>query len=488
MPPSGTRRAPVWRMWTAVLLLLTAACTDDPSPSLPGKTPVGLPAAPAGPDTRPALATVDVDTDDKARLELVGLNRYGPAHVLVQIRITNLDDDRHNPMHQINDHVGDRPDFKHATGIALVDTAARRVLSPLRTVGGCVCSTDEDGYKSYLDPGGHKTFFAVVPAPSGGARTTTVLHQMGTPFLNVPISDEPPTAPPGQAVPPPVGEERNYPIEAHSEDPETEVRDDGREVEVSISADVLFAVDSADLTSAADRLLRETASRIGGGAVKVEGHADSTGTDEINDPLSLRRAEAVAERLRALVPAATFEAEGLGSREPLYPNDEKEGRRRNRRVTVTFTRTPAAPSPAPVATTGTSRADGFTVAPDPLQPIGGGLGVLTYTVTNTNPKETWRHEMSHDEGWQRIRFNAAINVKLADGDRGIRPARYTVRDSSSRANLCLCSSTSGVWIGANNFDPNETKHFWALLQLPSATGTTAEIADLPAVPVSVQGP
>ncbi|MEO3782436.1 OmpA family protein [Actinocorallia sp. B10E7] len=487
MFPRLTRRGS-WRACTAVLLLLTAACTDGTSPSpspSPEKTASGLPAPPAGPDTRPALATVDVDTNDRSRLELVGLNRYGPEHVLVQIRITNTHDDHLNPMHQINDHVSDRPDFQHATGIALVDAEARQVLAPLRTPGGCVCSTDEDDYKSYLDPGEHKTFFAVVPAPSGGARTTTVLHQMGAPFLNVPISDEPPTAPPGQAVPPPVGEKVVYPIEAHSEDPDTEVRDNGREVEVSISSDVLFAVDSSALAPAAGRLLEKTAARIGGGTVRVEGHADSTGTDEINDPLSQRRAEAVAERLRALVPGAVFEPKGFGSRRPLYSNDEEEGRRRNRRVTITFTRTEATQTPAPATSSTSSQADGFTVAPDALRPIGGGLGVLTYTVTNTNPEETWRHEMSHDEGWQRIRFNAAINVELADGDHRIRPARYTVRDSSSRANLCLCSSTSGVWIGANNFDPKETKHFWALLQLPSAPTTTAEIGDLPAVPVSV---
>ncbi|GAA0964163.1 hypothetical protein [Actinocorallia libanotica] len=60
-----------------------------------------------------------------------------------------------------------------------------------------------------------------------------------------------------------------------------------------------------------------------------------------------------------------------------------------------------------------------------------------------------------------------------------------VQGSSSRAALCLCSAASGVWIGANEFEANETKHFWALVQLPSAPATTAEIADLPPVPVSV---
>jgi len=471
-----------------LLLLLTAACTDGSSPK-PEEAATGLPAGPAGPDTRPAIATVEVDTVEKARLELVGLNRYGPAHVLVQIRITNLHHKRKNPMHQINDHIsaGERPDFDHATGIALVDTAARQVLSPLRTPDGCVCST-EGSEKSYLDPGAHKTFFAVVPAPSGGARTTTVLHQMGMPFVNVPISDEPPTAPPGQAVPPPVGEEANFPIEAFSEDPETEVRDDGREVQVNISADVLFAVDSAELTPAADRLLKKTAAQIGGGTVKVEGHADSTGTDEINDPLSQRRAEAVAERLRALVPGATFEAQGFGSRRPLHSDDDEEGRRRNRRVTITFTRDQAAPAPTAPTSARAAHADGFIASPDPLIPIGGGLGVLGYTVTNTNPEETWLHEMSRDRGWQRIRYNAAINVKLADGERHVSPARYIVLDQKSRAALCLCSSTSGVWNGANKFAPDETKHFWALFQLPSAPSVTVEIAGLPAVPVSTAAP
>lgn len=115
-------------------------------------------------------------------------------------------------------------------------------------------------------------------------------------------------------------------------------------VEVTLSADVLFAFDSADLqptaepglTEARDLLTRAT------GAVTIVGHTDDVGTDEYNDDLSLRRAESVRQALSAALAAAGVEAvvDGRGEREPVAPNanedgsDNPEGRQRNRRVTV----------------------------------------------------------------------------------------------------------------------------------------------------------
>jgi outer membrane protein OmpA-like peptidoglycan-associated protein len=63
------------------------------------------------------------------------------------------------------------------------------------------------------------------------------------------------------------------------------------------------------------------------------GHTDSTGSDAINNPLSVNRAAGVRDYLTARgVSAAVVGVEGRGSREPLASNDTAEGRARNRRV------------------------------------------------------------------------------------------------------------------------------------------------------------
>ena len=68
--------------------------------------------------------------------------------------------------------------------------------------------------------------------------------------------------------------------------------------------------------------------------VLIEGHTDSTGSKEMNDELSKRRAEAVREYLVAngTLPKDRIFAEGFGSRKPLAPNETEEGRAINRRI------------------------------------------------------------------------------------------------------------------------------------------------------------
>lgn len=73
------------------------------------------------------------------------------------------------------------------------------------------------------------------------------------------------------------------------------------QVDESLAADVLFAVDSAMLTSAAQATLAEVADRVkerAKGAVTVIGHTDSTGTPAYNAQLSLARAQAVQAALQ----------------------------------------------------------------------------------------------------------------------------------------------------------------------------------------------
>jgi outer membrane protein OmpA-like peptidoglycan-associated protein len=121
-------------------------------------------------------------------------------------------------------------------------------------------------------------------------------------------------------------------------------KDEGGDVEVTLSADVLFPFNSARLSSRARGRIAQAADEIrrqGPAAISVEGHTDSKGSDSFNDRLSRRRAAAVARVLRAqLVDVPRIAVDGKGESEPVVPNtkpdgsDSPRGRARNRRVEI----------------------------------------------------------------------------------------------------------------------------------------------------------
>ena len=77
--------------------------------------------------------------------------------------------------------------------------------------------------------------------------------------------------------------------------------------------------------------------------VRIVGHTDSTGSDAINNPLSLDRAHSVRDYLAGRGVAPTrVETEGHGSREPVADNGSEAGRAQNRRVEILL-REPAPP-------------------------------------------------------------------------------------------------------------------------------------------------
>jgi OmpA-OmpF porin, OOP family len=113
---------------------------------------------------------------------------------------------------------------------------------------------------------------------------------------------------------------------------------------VSISSDVLFEFDSAELTPPAAAVIASLAPRIAAARtpVLVTGHTDGIGTADYNQALSERRAAAVAGALRAeLGSAPAITAEGRGSTEPVAPEtingaDDPRGRAQNRRVQISL--------------------------------------------------------------------------------------------------------------------------------------------------------
>lgn len=69
--------------------------------------------------------------------------------------------------------------------------------------------------------------------------------------------------------------------------------------------------------------------------IDVYGHTDSTGSDAINNPLSLNRAQAVASYLESRgVKSARIGTQGFGSTQPVAGNDTEAGRAANRRVEI----------------------------------------------------------------------------------------------------------------------------------------------------------
>lgn len=69
--------------------------------------------------------------------------------------------------------------------------------------------------------------------------------------------------------------------------------------------------------------------------VTIIGHTDSTGSDAINNPLSLDRANSTRNYLVARGVASNRVAtDGVGSRQPVADNNTAAGRDKNRRVEI----------------------------------------------------------------------------------------------------------------------------------------------------------
>ena len=110
-------------------------------------------------------------------------------------------------------------------------------------------------------------------------------------------------------------------------------------VKVTFDSGVLFATNKYDLNNAVKADLAQFANVLkeyNDADIAIMGHTDSTGNDAINDPLSLNRANSVANYLKSLGVASTQikSVEGYGSKVPVADNATAEGRQKNRRVEV----------------------------------------------------------------------------------------------------------------------------------------------------------
>ncbi|CAO5187276.1 OmpA-OmpF porin, OOP family [Frankia sp. AiPs1] len=106
---------------------------------------------------------------------------------------------------------------------------------------------------------------------------------------------------------------------------------------------ITFPVSAATLSPAARAGLDRVADTLRGNdlTVIVGGYTDATGSSTVNQALSLRRAEAVADYLVTRgVPRARLRAAGFGTEAPVGDNGTGTGRAANRRVQIMVSLTP----------------------------------------------------------------------------------------------------------------------------------------------------
>lgn len=109
-------------------------------------------------------------------------------------------------------------------------------------------------------------------------------------------------------------------------------------LKLEIPSDISFETGRADIQPNFRPVLDRFAATLADNpytVVTIIGHTDNTGSDAINDPLSVSRAAHTRDYLVARgIVANRFIVEGRGSHEPIVANDSAANRARNRRVEI----------------------------------------------------------------------------------------------------------------------------------------------------------
>lgn len=304
----------------------------------------------------PVSTTVSANDDEELEVEVRALERIGDGVLRLTVGIGNNSTDNIRNLHSMQDR--DHADGV-LSGVRLLDTEAHKDHLAFTTSDHetCYCGGLDDG----IDAGAMEEAWVTFPEPTEGAETMTVLTPVSPPFHGIPVTDGEDHDHPDLADPLTLDlVERTEELAGGSGDDDDDAdegadngADDGGtsgglernetddEISYDISSDVLFATDSANLNDDAEETLEAVADDIddaGIETVRIDGHTDNTGNDEVNDPLSEDRAAAVEDLLTELVDGGgvDYEAEGHGSADPVADNDSEDGREQNRRVTITL--------------------------------------------------------------------------------------------------------------------------------------------------------
>ena len=119
------------------------------------------------------------------------------------------------------------------------------------------------------------------------------------------------------------------------------VSNNGSNLVVVLSQDLLFATNSTAVSAVSQNELRIVAAslnRYPDTTVNVIGHTDSDGSAEFNQDLSQRRAQAVSSvLLNGGVSATRIRSLGAGESQPIASNLTAAGKQQNRRVEIIIT-------------------------------------------------------------------------------------------------------------------------------------------------------
>ena len=115
---------------------------------------------------------------------------------------------------------------------------------------------------------------------------------------------------------------------------------DGANLVIHLPEAITFATNSATLKSQATPVLNRIAqvlNKYTSSRINIIGYTDSTGTDAINNRLSLQRAQSVSTVFENNgIGKFRLNPVGAGSKNPIATNDTATGRAQNRRVEITI--------------------------------------------------------------------------------------------------------------------------------------------------------
>jgi outer membrane protein OmpA-like peptidoglycan-associated protein len=331
------------------------------------------PAYPEGPLVREG--TIGFATFD-ARISVRHVERWDDRSVLrFTVSALSEDDDRVVTLAPFGSGALDRDH----TGFKLVDPVNQRFYDPVRDAAG-EATIGSEIVQAWVVGAEYDYEVHFPPLPEDVDRVTLITYGTTGEFTGVPVVDgEPPADPPSGSVDADdiaPGDTVEVPLRAGemTDEPEDYARDlyavtettsevrtsTPEEENIALHADVLFDFDEATLTPEAEEVLAGVVEETRENAdpsqppITIVGHTDGRGSDDYNQDLSERRAQAVRDVLaEGLGTDYAYVTEGRGAEEPVAEEggpDDEEARAANRRVEVSYRiREPGAAESAPAA-------------------------------------------------------------------------------------------------------------------------------------------
>lgn len=110
------------------------------------------------------------------------------------------------------------------------------------------------------------------------------------------------------------------------------------QLKLNIPSDISFDTGRSNIKPNLQPILDQFAQGLGNQPnteIRIVGHTDSTGSDTLNNPLSVNRAASARDYLVSRgVDSRRIQIDGRGEREPIADNNSEAGRAKNRRIEI----------------------------------------------------------------------------------------------------------------------------------------------------------